>query len=271
MHTKKYLKIHEFAALCHTSKDTLLHYEKKDLLKPAFVAENGYRHYAVEQFFRYDLITVLKDTGSTLEDIKTYLENSPDNMVQIIRDRIMLLQKEQENLSRKIAMLTTLTGLTEQALHENYDTLFFEKLPKETVRLLPIDAVTMDSPKNLAACYSECLLECLIHGNNIDPPLGMIVGKQNAAQKNFTVQYLFTRNLERSAVKSKILGQGTYACLLHKGTVQSHENAFINFIEQIEKNSFVLKSDVLLFNQMNYLIDEHKNEFILKYAVKIDK
>ena len=50
MNNKKYLKINEFAKLCHTTKDTLLHYDQKDLLKPEYTAENKYRYYSIEQF-----------------------------------------------------------------------------------------------------------------------------------------------------------------------------------------------------------------------------
>lgn len=268
MHKKKYVKIHEFAALCHTSKDTLLHYDKKNLLKPKITAENGYRYYDIEQFFRYDLITVLKDTGSTLEEIKSYLNNSPADMVQIIRERINLLQKEQEILVRKISMLETLTDLTAQALQTNYDTLFFEEQQKETVRLLPIHSQSINTPHSLAVCYSDCLLKCLTHGNNVDPPLGMVIEKQNIFKKKFNVQYLFTRNLEHCSVKTKSISKGTYACFLHKGSIQSHETAFLNFIEKIAQKQLSPKSDVFLYSQMNYLIDEHSDEIILKYAVK---
>lgn len=270
MHTKKYFKINEFAKLCHTSKDTLLHYDKKNLLKPKFIAANGYRYYGIEQFFRYDLITMLKDTGSTLEEIKHYLNSSPSDMVQIIRERIILMEQERQNISRKIAMLSTLTNLTEQSLQKDTDRIFFEQMPKETLRILSVDAVTINSPKNLAVCYSECLLECLLYGNNIDPPLGMMIEKKHIAEKKFAVRYLFTRNLERAAVKSKIMPKGTYACFLHKGNIPSHENAFLNFLSQLEENNVVPKSDVFLFNQMNYLIDGHDSEFFLKYAVKAE-
>ena len=41
---KNYYKISEFAGLCGRSRDTLLHYDRIGILKPAFVAPSGYRY-----------------------------------------------------------------------------------------------------------------------------------------------------------------------------------------------------------------------------------
>ena len=56
METKKLLKVGEFARLCHTTKETLLHYDRKGLLQPRYISENGYRFYSMEQFFDFDMI-----------------------------------------------------------------------------------------------------------------------------------------------------------------------------------------------------------------------
>lgn len=44
MHKNKYVKIHKFAVLCHKI-NTLAYYDRKNLLKPKFTAENGYRFF----------------------------------------------------------------------------------------------------------------------------------------------------------------------------------------------------------------------------------
>jgi len=61
---KNYCEISEFAALCGLSRDTLLHYDRIGILKPAFVAPSGYRYYTLSQFTTVDLIAVLKASGT---------------------------------------------------------------------------------------------------------------------------------------------------------------------------------------------------------------
>ena len=41
------LKTAEFAKMCHTTKDTLIFYDRIDVFKPAFVDSKKYRYYEV--------------------------------------------------------------------------------------------------------------------------------------------------------------------------------------------------------------------------------
>lgn len=68
----KMLKLSEFAEFCGTTRDTLLWYDKMGILKPAVVGENGYRYYSPKQFFDYDLISTLKQTGNSIREIAEY-------------------------------------------------------------------------------------------------------------------------------------------------------------------------------------------------------
>ena len=72
---KNLLTSGEFANLCGTQKGTLLFYEKEGLLKPKHVSENRYRRYGVEQYFEFDLLSMLKEVGSSLKEIKAHLHN----------------------------------------------------------------------------------------------------------------------------------------------------------------------------------------------------
>lgn len=70
MKQKSNLTTAEFAQLCGTTKDTLFLYDRKGILKPASVGENGYRYYSPYQVFDYDVIHMLKQTGSSLREIR---------------------------------------------------------------------------------------------------------------------------------------------------------------------------------------------------------
>ena len=53
----------EFSRLCNVKKDTLFHYDEIGILQPEIVRENGYRYYSINQFFLFDIITMLKKAG----------------------------------------------------------------------------------------------------------------------------------------------------------------------------------------------------------------
>ena len=93
--TDRYLKTSDFAKLCGVTKDTLFHYEELGLLTPEIRTENGYRYYSVKQFFTYDIIAILKDTGTSLKDIKSYIENlDTDNFISLLSEKYRVLEQE---------------------------------------------------------------------------------------------------------------------------------------------------------------------------------
>lgn len=89
------LKAGEFASLCRVKKDTLLHYDHIGILKPEYVAENGYRYYSVRQLYTFDLISALKRLGMSLQDIKLYIdERNPSAFLSLLNQQLSVLEEE---------------------------------------------------------------------------------------------------------------------------------------------------------------------------------
>ncbi|MBQ7923649.1 MAG: MerR family transcriptional regulator [Clostridia bacterium] len=98
-------KISEFAKLCGTSPKTLRFYEKVGLLKASYTnSENGYRYYNDEQESQYKLITVFKEIGFTLDEIKNKIIPA-DNMriLEILQQKEAELQKVLKICEEQIA------------------------------------------------------------------------------------------------------------------------------------------------------------------------
>ncbi|MEY8408768.1 MerR family transcriptional regulator, partial [Parasutterella excrementihominis] len=67
------LKTAEFAKMCHTTKDTLIFYDRIDVFKPAFVDSKKYRYYEVRQAVQFAFLSHLRDIGFSLEEIKEFI------------------------------------------------------------------------------------------------------------------------------------------------------------------------------------------------------
>lgn len=97
MNMKKDLyTVSEFAQLCGTTKDTLIHYDEKGLLKPAVTGENKYRYYSSRQYYFFRLIKSLQEAGFSLDEIKEKVDS---------RDRQVLakeLSEKKENLEKRL-------------------------------------------------------------------------------------------------------------------------------------------------------------------------
>lgn len=65
----------ELAQLFHISKQTLLYYDKIGQLRPEFISENNYRHYALLQYLTLGIIINLRKLNIPIAKIKEYLSH----------------------------------------------------------------------------------------------------------------------------------------------------------------------------------------------------
>ena len=79
------MKIGEFAQAAGLPISALRHYDKEGLLNPDYIDTfTGYRHYSLSQLERVRKITLLKQAGISLKEIKEILE-SPDDIPFILK------------------------------------------------------------------------------------------------------------------------------------------------------------------------------------------
>lgn len=81
---------------------TLHHYDQIGLLKPVFVAENGYRYYNQENLARLQEILLFRELDFPLKDIQQLLDVTEINRQQVLREHVALLELKRERLDRII-------------------------------------------------------------------------------------------------------------------------------------------------------------------------
>lgn len=67
---RKYFTAGELAAIFNISKQSLLYYDKVNLLSPDFISENGYRNYSIQQFLDLEIIVNLRALDISIANIK---------------------------------------------------------------------------------------------------------------------------------------------------------------------------------------------------------
>src|SRR6185503_4882018 len=100
------LKIGEFAWLSQVTVETLRHYDRIGLLKPAYLdLFTGYRYYSFDQLARLNRILALKDLGLPLEKIAQILEQkiSPGEIRAILELKQTELKKQIQEVQRRLA------------------------------------------------------------------------------------------------------------------------------------------------------------------------
>jgi DNA-binding transcriptional MerR regulator len=96
--TKNMLTVSRLAKSLNLSRTTVLYYEKQGLLKPRFIAENGYRWYGESEIERLKSIVSYRAYGLSISDIRLLLEPCSISQGQILENHFRALEKEINNL-----------------------------------------------------------------------------------------------------------------------------------------------------------------------------
>lgn len=92
--------IGELAKLAGISTRTLRHYDAIDLLKPAYVEENGYRVYSEDEVKMLQQIMFYREFGITLEEIHAMVNSSEFDRLKALETHYQHLKSEKERISQ---------------------------------------------------------------------------------------------------------------------------------------------------------------------------
>lgn len=158
------IPIGKMAGYCQTSIQTLRLYDRKGLLRPAFVdSQSHYRYYLPEQIFQFALIKYLQSSDLTLEEIKAVLADDSINLATFWKareERIRhQIQEEQKKLTIARFQRRQLDDLAVMRDHSGRSP-YIRQIRKHigmipvTIRLGPTDI-----PDQAVAELDHCLLD----------------------------------------------------------------------------------------------------------------
>ena len=105
---KGWLTSGAFAALCGTTKETLRHYKDIGLLSPAYQGDNGYFYYDVEQFYDFYAISIFRQTGTPLEEVRRCLQGQDAaQTLALLREQRGRLEAERQKLAHMDFVLSS--------------------------------------------------------------------------------------------------------------------------------------------------------------------
>ena len=200
---KGWLTSGAFAALCGTTKETLRHYKDIGLLSPAHQGDNGYFYYDVEQFYDFYAISIFRQTGTPLEEIRRCLRGqNAAQTLDLLREQRGRLEAERRKLERMDFVLSS-------ALHN----LEFGPVPDmapqigwfdaEHLMALPVKELeglmtpTASEDEMLIAVLERCQALCGQYRIQTDFQLGAIhqPGERGGAG---AISHLYTRIKEKA-------------------------------------------------------------------------
>lgn len=145
-----YLKTGEFAELCGTTKDTLIHYDRIGLLRPARVSDSGYRMYLPSQAYCFYSIRALAKAGLTLDETRAAICDDAALPGALRRSRAKL-ESHMAELAAAIDRIDELACQVEAAGETRLRSPYIVHRPRRTLALFGVAATGAESYEGEAA------------------------------------------------------------------------------------------------------------------------
>lgn len=272
MKKKSALSTGEFARLCKTTKETLFHYDREKLLAPKHVSENGYRYYGAEQFFDFDMITVLKETGSSLKEIKTLLAKvDAHGLISLLEEKCVVIKRDMDRLAQREMMLHDMISCTHEALNSAYDKFVLETHEEEGLEILPTEPATLEPSADFAARFAEYIAFYEKEDRLPSYPFGVILPQEDVSKGQYLEKYIFSRATPFTpASQLHIKPAGKYAVLAHQGTVETHLRAFGRMLKRIKTAGLRVAGEAYVYDLMSHALLGSGPVHASKYCLRVE-
>lgn len=264
-----YLTTGEFAKLAEVSKHTLFHYDKIGLLSPEIrTSENQYRYYSISQLELLEIITLLKELGMPLTEIKSYLNNrTPSLFIDLltkeqvcIREKIQTMQRMEHWIQEKLKLLNQLSTTSLNIISVEY-------LEEKYMLTTPVHSM---QEKAIAETIQHLFLHAKKH--HLQSPYG-VGGVRDLSSFDLSIEkYTYFYLLLDYAVKEIPLearSSGRYLCAFHCGSYDTLNNTYEKMLQYASENTLQLTGlfyeDVLI----DTLTVKNEEDYILKICAPI--
>ena len=267
------LNPNEFSSISGVSKQTLLFYEKKNVFKPIFKNEKGFRFYSLEQLDIIVTIQALQTIGLTLKEIQNYIENrNADLIYDLYSNRMIPLKQTVNKYNRTIEMMHVKLDLINKAKSVLLDTIYLEYRP--AIQIVKSKEIPADASDTL---QYKILGEHMAYRKEKDYSLGHavagIVDMKTALNPNINkTQYKYYYTILPSDHDEKdydIIESGTYIVMYHKGPYNQTYQAYPFMIDYAGKNHFEIESMIYDESLIDETTESDPANYITQISIKI--
>ena len=248
---RRYYTIGELASLYGLPKQTLMYYANVGLLVPAFVHENGYRYYAVQQYLELEIILNLRKLDVSVKDIKTFLDRrSPAALTRLLERQLALgddivrtIRAKQESVRRMLASL-------EEQKHLVLDVFQTVTLPEQRLFASPpLADREPHKPFSRIASFAEHTQRLFGRHSFRSVPTGWIIRQDSFFAGDFyaTWKYFIALAPEQPAPDVALIPGGLFVVIYFSGTYyQMAPKLHQALVEYLARNDLQATGDVYI-------------------------
>lgn len=269
-----YYSAGELAHLLGISKQTMMYYEKMNILQPEKIAENGYRCYSMDQYLTLEIIVFLRRLNIPVPKIREYLSNrSSEAFLSLLEER----RKQCEEVIREHTTVRDAIAAQKTRIKRQIpfipDQVLLESTPPREVFITLVSntskggtaAITARAAHILAA-FSDTVLK--------ESPTGWGFDRRRYFSKDYChAASIITEVPTGSHVKGNaMLPDGLYASLMIKGTYFRQAQAVYERLTSfLSLNHLAPIGDVYIFPIIDYWLTDDPTQYISRVTVLVER
>ncbi len=266
---KDYYKIGEISEMYDMSRDSLMYYEKLEILNP-IRDDNGYRLYSISDIWRLNLIKELKNLGFSFKKIKEYLDNRDikstgkllNDGINLLDDQILKLLRQKENMRKRME------AIEDTYKNSNLNNIELSYIKKRKGIILS-GQIKRDEEFDL-------LIQRLQkkHNNQIsilgNSNLGAIFN-MDSLKEGVTTDFesVFCLLKEDATDYDIVFEEGYYVTLTYGGDYANNYKYIENMLDFIEENNLIITGKPIEIYKIDIHETENKEEFITEIQIPI--
>lgn len=178
MKKNNYLTISEFSKIAEVSRKALIFYDNTGLFSPEYTDKNGYRYYSHEQIYIISVINILKELGTPLNEIKSYIQTpSPSEAILLLENQEQILSHKMERLRGIQNMLISKKEKLKEGVCVDLSEIKF--LHRTETPLFISDAFDMEKAEISDDIWLNFYLKCKENQITFGYPEGFLVNKEH--------------------------------------------------------------------------------------------
>ncbi len=266
-----YFKTGEFAEIVGVSKQTLIHYDKIGLFSPEVTDSNKYRYYSHNQLETFPVISMLKELGVPLEQIKETIKNgSPTVLIDLLSKKKTDIDKKIRRLDWCKKFIDKKINLTEEGNCIRPDTFYIKRFPEEYMIRIETPAGLSPNGKHVSASIVKLFNYCKQLGVNSSFEVGGIIPLTQLEKDSYSFSHLYTI-IEKTESISDLAYDNSGDYLVYysnEGYGKVLENCH-KLLEYAEYKGLSLASCIYEDNILDNLSGRNSDTYMIRLAIEI--
>ena len=273
---KQIFSISEMSKIVDIPINTLKHYDRIDLFKPAIVKPDSlYRYYTLEQIYTLVLIKDLRALDMSIPQIRDYLNNRNVNKsLNILQKKLDDINKEFDLLRKKKEYLQNKVNTVESNHNLRYELNEIVEKAFNERRVLTYGVCIKD---NNSKYFASRQLEKTITGSIpgiIFCTHGAFIPKSELDAGDLlgsAIAFVFlnSQEIDDYASITRTIPPGRFICGYYEGKMWDRADCLKRLLNYIEEKGISVTGNALQINLIDDNLTDYTNEFLYEIQIPI--